>query len=336
MYKPLIILASLLLSAKTSFAANVNISIFGPLETDLLIGEPEATNLCIGAIHCGSPAVSGLSLSLFANTSQGPMKGASITFGANVARSEGMKGLQLAYLSNISTGKAQGAQLSLLTNIQTEELAGLQFGLINVLTPSAEPEAKEEGEEEGEGENEDEQSDQDVSSPLAVQYGLINISNQENTVTLGLLNIVRGGRFDIALETGVFGYNRIALTQGGRYFYSILLIEAEAFNTSKKRKNFHRSKEALRDYGLGLAIPLNERSSLRAEFIRHSPTFYDIDKGELIRLLYERTASDYIRLYAGLEQFTHYGREHTDGIPSQKFPVAFTAGIGIRLLGGWK
>lgn len=335
----------------STFAAPINLSLIGPVSSDSLFGSSETTNLCLGALHCGSENLAGLSISIGANTVQKAFRGVAIALAANVVQTdakgleisylsnmnfgsftgmqisginfafgESVNGLQAGFLANIGSAEVRGIQLSLLTNVQSNAVSGIQFSLLNAAFPGSE--------------EKDEQKDKTGDFPL-LQFGALNISTQSNTVPVGFLNFVKGGRFDLSLDTGVFGMNRLALNQGGKYFYTIITLDSSDLNPTK-HDLLHRRRPFIRDLGFGLVYPINENINARLERIGHSPTYYERDSGTLWRLLAEYRLDNSYSVHAGVDHFRFKHNEWTRELSSSRVNVAVTAGVSLNLLGWWK
>lgn len=340
------ILSLLALSSLLSFkaqAAPVNLSLIGTASTDSLFESQLPTNLCIGFIHCGSQTLKGLAVSYGSNTVRDSADGALLAIGLNVVEgdSRGLQfsfitninagrfaglqtsfynvnageefaGMQLGFLGNYNGGRAAGAQLSVFSNVQTNAMSGLQFSLANVLAAGAKEDEK--------------------VSDFAVQLGLVNVSTQENVISIGLINVIKGGRLGLSLDTGMFHYNRLTFVSGSKYLYSILQLDDHVLNPDKKN-DYHPNRIGVIGFGLGLAIPLSEKFTVRYEYCRYSPTSYERDSGSLWRLLGEYKANRFVALHAGLERFRFEDNYFSAQLSNHRDNYALTAGVSFNIMG---
>ncbi|HYX32337.1 MAG TPA: hypothetical protein VE954_04435, partial [Oligoflexus sp.] len=138
-------------------------------------------------------------------------------------------GLQLSVL-NVGSDKISGVQAALVLNVSDEAVDGLQLGMLNI------------------------SAGDDTESRTAVQIGFVNISNQAGVVPIGLVNFVRGGRFNLEVNRDSLGFTNLAVTTGSQYFYSIWTFDARDINPDK-RDLYHQDRASPTLSELGLAYP---------------------------------------------------------------------------------
>ena len=329
-----------------------NISLLGPISVQNVSYEKRDNYLCIGILHCGSRDLKGLGLSLASNTSSRDLKGVDIALGGNIVSGSGRGvmasflfnwsggdyiGLQLSSLNIIAGDDFKGAQVGFLANYASARTSGLQASfLLNILSrPDAEQVQSEA--------TDDQHDEKDTISTvddqsLALQFGLVNYSEQERTIPIGLINFVRGGRFDLGLSNSVFGYNRTDLAMGSEYFYTLLGFVSTGLNAHKS-PTFHPSANGGVYSGFGLALPLVFLPHTFAKFeyfSSYAPTYYKADDGILRRLVIEYKLNPYFKLSGGVEHFSfHYGR-HSRALRDETSTYEFTAGAAFNLLGWWR
>jgi hypothetical protein len=115
---------------------------------------------------------------------------------ANVAGGS-VNGLQIAGLGNAAGGPFRGIQIAGLGNAAGGPFWGIQAGIYNRLY-------------DGEG--------------AALQVGLVNISENPRTLSLGLVNIVKNGLLHPAIYLDDLGFINAGFRSGSRQVYSLLSL----------------------------------------------------------------------------------------------------------------
>jgi len=115
-----------------------------------------------------------------------------------------VKWAQLAGVFNINTGDTSGVQLAGVFNMNFKDFSGVQVGVLN------------------------------YSRKLTgVQLGVVNITeNSERGVPIGLLNIVKGGHYELEMTGGDVIYGNLNFKMGVERFYTIIKAGVSSFNDS--------------------------------------------------------------------------------------------------------
>lgn len=237
----------------------------------------------LGIVNYSKSDVSGLQFSSFANLSSSYVSGVQASAGYN--QSKGFSGLQTGLL-NLETSDNKGmdgVQLGIF-NMASSEVEGLQLSLVNVA----------------------------LKKVKGFQIGLVNISD-DTTVPIGLVNVIKNGKFEIVSWVDVFSSSTIAtyvgIKTGSKYFYSILAGGA----ISKKDIDTEIKVSA---FGIGAELPIGAQFFVNLEFLAQS--FHELSGN-----LQEDIISD-IKKLEGLYSFRlNLGFRFT-----QKF--AISAGLGYR------
>ncbi|MDR2900850.1 MAG: caspase family protein [Treponema sp.] len=187
-------------------------------------------------------------------------------------------------LVNIAGGDSSGFQAGLL-NIVGGPFGGLQAGLLNIS---------------GGGKK------------VASQIGLVNISGNPNTFTLGLLNFVKDGIFHPAFFMDDMQFANFSLRTGSKYFYTIWIAGFKQFDASQTGEpwtdfnNPNGNTYFTSRAGIGVELPLGPifiNLDATTGNIFNFTTMFDSDKK------YEdsNTITAQARLSVGLELFEHLG-----------------------------
>jgi hypothetical protein len=124
-----------------------------------------------------------------------------------------VEGFQAAGIFNAAGGSVEGFQAGGIFNIARGGVSGLQAGLVNI-----------DGERAG--------FDGQVYVPATVQIGLINVSRNENTVSLGLVNIIKNGILHPAVYYDSANFMNFSFRSGSKYFYSLLSMGTQRITTA--------------------------------------------------------------------------------------------------------
>jgi hypothetical protein len=115
-----------------------------------------------------------------------------------------VKGAQLAGVFNVSTEDTRGVQVGGVFNVNMQEFTGLQLGVVNY-----------------------------SQSVNGVQLGVVNISgNSDRGVPVGLINIVKGGHYELEVAGGDVVYANMNFKMGVEKFYSIFKVGVTSFSDS--------------------------------------------------------------------------------------------------------
>jgi hypothetical protein len=132
---------------------------------------------------------------------------------------------QWAGVFNINTGDARGVQVAGVFNLNFKDFTGFQMGVVN------------------------------YSQKLTgVQLGVVNITrNADRGVPVGLVNIVKGGHYELEMTGGDVIYANINCKMGVEKFYSIIKAGITSFDDSPVYAA---------GFGFGGTIRISERHKL--------------------------------------------------------------------------
>ncbi len=329
MLKQFTVLLALLTSAQESEAHSVpaTISLFGPLSSNGTAYDQTASSFCIGLINCAHLEIHGISAAYGYNQTKTDLTGVGIGGVGNFVGGNSY-GVEFGFVTNINGGHMYGLQLSLINVVQDhvygaqmgflnfsgENVGGLQFGAANIILA------------------------QDEGGEFAVQFGLLNVSNQERVIPIGFLSLARGGRLSMEFSWDSVGYGRVTLLSGSRYFYTILDCDSRELNPGKL-ESYHRERPFIRSATFGAAFPIGPHTNVRLEDVAYSPTWYARDALRGYRVVGEFAPSPYFSYHAGLERlaFREPSRRRSDSLASKpdRF-FSLTAGVSVNALGWWK
>jgi hypothetical protein len=186
-------------------------------------------------------------------------------------------------LVNIAGGDSSGFQAGLL-NIVGGPFGGLQAGLLNIS---------------GGGKK------------AAAQFGLVNISGNPNTFTLGLLNFVKDGIFHPAVYTDNMMFANASLRTGSKHFYTIWIVGFKQFDASKASEPWTKNNDPNGNFyfapraGIGVELPLGplfiNLDATMGNLFNFTTMFDDDDFDE------SNTIMAQARLTVGFELFEHLG-----------------------------
>jgi hypothetical protein len=147
-----------------------------------------------------------------------------------------VRGTQAAGIFNTAGGDMDGVQMAGIFNIAGKNLRGVQAGLYNQT---------------GAG-----------TGPL-LQVGLINVSGNEETVPVGLVNVIKNGIMRPALYYDDMGFFNLSIRSGSKHFYSLLSVGTQriSFGTLNGRKlGIGKDSEVLvYRFGLGGELSIGRR-----------------------------------------------------------------------------
>ncbi|WP_426756898.1 caspase family protein [Myxococcus sp. Y35] len=261
-----------------------NLSLVPPLATSALWGGGGRNHLALGVVGVRSVQLQGLGASVGVGWVDGTVEGIQLSGVANVAGGE-IFGLQTAFGGNLAFGGGTGGQVSAVFNLTerdftgfqvsttanraaasfqgfqaaaginlAERLAGAQLGLINISGDVA-------GAQLG--------LINVAAEVRGVQLGLINIAD-DVSVPIGLLSIVRKGRFVLELSADDVMPLSVGIKYGSRTVY-VLATMGVGIGEESLRTFFNM--------GLGVHIPLEaaDRYSLDVDLSYGSwqPNFHD-------------------------------------------------------------
>jgi hypothetical protein len=205
-------------------------------------------HLSIGLLGTLSGGLEGVAASSGVNVVTGDATGAMLAAGANWTHGT-MRGAQIAAGGNVTVGDVRGAQLSAGVNIATGAIhglqassgvnyarggRGLQLGSLNIQS----------GDFDG------------------VQVGVVNIARKSTKLSLGLVNVVRGGRTHLEVTYGLDGFGFAMVKHGGERWHSIYSLGG---------RPGYGDEDSVLAGGLGLGghFPIGERFALDLDLVVH-------------------------------------------------------------------
>jgi hypothetical protein len=147
--------------------------------------------------------VRGIQTGVIFNYAGGDMNGAQVSAIFNLARGD-VRGVQTGVIFNYAGGDMDGIQTAPIFNMTRGRFRGFQMGLVNYNGESS-----------------------DDGKGGGVKIGVVNISNNENVVPIGLVNIVKNGILHPLVWYDDMGFLNLGLRSGSKYFYSIFSIGAQ-------------------------------------------------------------------------------------------------------------
>ncbi|MDR0623110.1 MAG: hypothetical protein LBG10_01610 [Treponema sp.] len=183
-----------------------------------------------GISNTAGGGVGGVQTAGISNTAKGGVGGVQAAGISNTAGG-GVEGIQAAGISNTAGGGVEGIQTAGILNIARGGIFGLQAGLVNIAGEQA-------------------AFDGPAPAAVTVQAGLVNISRNENTVPLGLVNIVKNGLIHPAVYYDSFNFMNFGFRSGSKYFYTLFGFGTQRITT---RDTLYVSRG-----GFGAELPLGK------------------------------------------------------------------------------
>jgi hypothetical protein len=160
-----------------------------------------------GILNTAGTDTTGAALAGLVNYAGGSLHGAQIAGLVNYSGgSGGAAGFQLAGIVNSMDGDFEGAQIGLV-NLAGSRMSGLQLGLVNIS-----------GGEDG----------------YAQKIGLVNISDNEEEMPIGLVNIVKNGMFHPVLWYDNMNFANAGLKSGSKVFYTLVSAGTQKLSLGKE------------------------------------------------------------------------------------------------------
>ncbi len=204
---------------------------------NLFAGESHYLNgVAIGGLNIVEDKMAGVAFGYLSNYIQGDARGAAFSSFFNYSLGS-FTGVQFS-LVNYNESWVKGVQVSLVNHAL--DVKGTQLGLVNIANNI----------------NGAQLGLVNISSGKVsgTQIGLVNIAD-ENDVPIGLVNIIKNGRFNIDIWIDETAYRFIGFKMGGKYFYTHLFFG----------NSFDNSNYAAYGFGLGGNIQLSEKLFLQPE-----------------------------------------------------------------------
>lgn len=202
--------------------------------------------------------------------------------------SDTVRGIQISGVGNFSKQKIKGIQFAGVANFSNKEIAGGQIaGVINY-----------------------------TKKLKGFQFGVINIADTSEGVSIGLLNIIINGYHKLAISTNEVTNLNAALKTGSHKFYSILQA---GFQTKANEKIFSFG------YGFGSEINLNKKKTLsfNPELVSsylYLGTWDYLNLLNRLQLNFNVKAGKYFSFYAG-PCYAVFITDQTTGVTGYRFPV---------------
>jgi hypothetical protein len=175
---------------------NVQFSLLPYIGTNRRISGAIVNRISINAIAGYSNGVNGIELGTLLNISKNDVKGFQFAGLGNITGGN-TKGVQTAGLFNRNVGNVSGVQLSCLSNIVLDTLKGMQISFINY-----------------------------VKTNKGFQFGIINMVDSSSGVSVGFISIVKNGYYHLNLFTDEMLMVNIDFRMGTHKFYNIWGLSA--------------------------------------------------------------------------------------------------------------
>lgn len=174
-----------------------------------------------------------------------------------------MTGLQMAGVYNLSLDTLRGVQVSLFINRADAQVSGLQMGLLHNSTRHLK----------------------------GVQIGLVNVADTSDGVSLGLINLIQNGFYQVGVSANQFANFNISFKSGTHNFYTTVLFSANP-----------GSKNPLLAAGLGIGhdFMLSSKFYISAEANFRIPVTQTLEeRWDQGKLLLNAQVSKHLSLMAG-------------------------------------
>jgi hypothetical protein len=250
------ILAAILLAAAASLVGAqqsdsprvrpAQVSFVYPFGTNGFDSLEYSNGFSLNAIFGLNGGVNGVELGSVFNFNRGDVRWAQLAGVFNINTGD-TRGVQLAGVFNVNDGDTRGLQMS-TANLAFQEFTGFQVGVVN------------------------------YSRKLnGVQLGVVNITaNSEGGVPIGLVNIVKGGHYELETTGGDVMYLNVNYKMGVEKFYTILKAGLSSFNGSSVYAA---------GIGFGGALHFGERQKLNIDVSTNSIVYDNnlpIDKTNIL------------------------------------------------------
>lgn len=221
--------------------------------------------------------VAGAQIAGISNSTVGDVTGVQLAGIANVTKGS-TKGVQISGIANVNNGSTKGFQLSTV-NVANGESKGFQLGVVNY-----------------------------AKKLKGINLGVINIlGNAEGALPIGLINIVKGGYYEVEATGGDALNANINFKMGVERFYTIFKTGYASFNN-----------KSVYSYGIGFGtlIPFTEKHKVSVDLSTNAIGYdgewndWNDEKNILNKLdiTYRRQLTSKLSLLAG-PSFNHYVSE---------------------------
>ncbi|MGW8316763.1 MAG: LA_2272 family surface repeat-containing protein [Bacteroidales bacterium] len=173
-----------------------------PLGTNGIDAISVPNRFSVNVLYGINGGLDGLELGGIFNYNDGDVNGMQLAGVANINR-EHTSGLMWAGCFNLALDHSQGVQLADV-NIATGDFTGVQAGVFNY-----------------------------AGGLRGVQFGLVNIVGEDNgAVPIGLINIVRGGYYELEFATSEVLYTNVNYKMGVEHFYTIFKLGSSRYESN--------------------------------------------------------------------------------------------------------
>lgn len=172
-------------------------SILPYIGTNRKISGAIVNRISFNAIAGYSNGVNGVELGTLLNISKNDVKGFQFSGFGNITQGK-TKGFQVASVFNRNIGNVSGLQLSGLSNIVLDTLKGVQIGFVNY-----------------------------VRVNKGFQFGIINMVDSSSGVSIGFISVAKKGYYNLSVFTDEMLMPNIAFKMGTNKFYNIWGLSAE-------------------------------------------------------------------------------------------------------------
>jgi hypothetical protein len=173
-----------------------------PLGTNGVDAISISNKFSVNVLYGVNGGLDGLELGGILNYNHGDVNGMQLAGVANINR-EHTNGLMWSGCFNLTMEEAEGMQLSEI-NIAAGDFTGVQAGVFNY-----------------------------ARGLKGVQFGVVNIVGEDNgAVPIGLINIVRGGYYELEFATSEVLYTNLNYKMGVEHFYTIFKMGSSRYESN--------------------------------------------------------------------------------------------------------
>jgi len=173
-----------------------------PLGTNGIDAISIRNRFSVNVLYGINGGLDGLEIGGILNYNHGDVNGVQLAWVSNINR-EHTNGLMWAGCFNLTMDDSRGMQLADL-NIAAGDFTGLQAGMFNY-----------------------------AGGLRGVQFGLVNIVGEDNgAVPIGLINIVRGGYYELEFVASEVLYTNVNYKMGVEHFYTIFKLGSSRYESN--------------------------------------------------------------------------------------------------------
>ena len=211
-----------------------------------------------------------------------------------------VKWAQVAGVFNMNKGDTRGVQLAGVFNADFQDFSGLQVGVVNY-----------------------------SRKVTGLQVGVVNIAeNAERGVPIGLINIIKGGHYELEMTGGDVVYANTNFKMGVERFYSIIKAGVSSFNGSPVYSA---------GLGLGGAVKLGEKQKINIDVSTNSIVYNNslpIEKKNALNKLdvnYKFEFSPKFSLLIGPSLNVYIADDDTLNVPYTIYSAASSSGTNTSI-----